>query len=437
MSMTCCGAVPVAAGLIKSMPSSLLVTMRALALLALAACALASAAASTDTSGPIQLDLVDLTAYDPEAKCNDGSHAGLYWRPATSSAGSSDFLLYLQGGDWCWDEASCHERWLKAPQLMSSKGWSATYSDDGIFSADSPLSGANLAFLAYCTSDGHMGDRAASSDSFGWHFRGRRAVRAAVLAMTHLGGLGRVNSGANNHTRSNWPWRFRSHPQRLFFGGASAGARGAMVALDFIAGYLPAAASDEAAAPVAVFGVLDSPLWLDIPPMPHSAFPGFAAVTAAVYHLANATAHITADCAAVFASEPWKCLFAQYRMPFLAQPYLLYASMFDSFQLGTNIGHPAPYTSPAEAVYVASFAAAVRETVASLPPKDSPIAPGSGVFSSACNNHAKSLSRVFVTETVDGLSMADALAAVVKGGAGPARTVEVCSTINCGAGCPA
>jgi hypothetical protein len=283
-----------------------------------------------------------------------------------------------------------------------------------------------------------MGDRAASSDSFGWHFRGRRAVRAAVRAMTHLGGLGRVNGGAHNH--SHWPWYPHSlaNPQRLFFGGASAGARGAMVALDFISSFLPAAASDEAAGPVAVFGVLDSPLWLDIPPMPHAAFPGFAAVTAAVYQLANATAHITADCAAVFATEPWKCLFAQYRLPFLAQPYLLYASMFDSFQLGKNIGHPAPYTSPAEAVYVASFAAAVRETVASLPPKDSPIAPGAaGVYSSACNNHAKSLSRVFVTETVDGLSMADALAAVVKGGAGPARTVEVCSTINCGAGCPA
>lgn len=43
-----------------------------------------------------------------------------------------------------------------------------------------PLSEYNQAYLAYCTSDGHMGDIGSSDEIPKYQFRGRRVVRALV-----------------------------------------------------------------------------------------------------------------------------------------------------------------------------------------------------------------------------------------------------------------
>jgi hypothetical protein len=164
----------------------------------------------------------------------------VYFKAATDPSYQNDWLIYLQGGDWCWDKISCDNRHKNSPLLMSSSDWTTTYTLSGIFdsSADhSPLHAVNLAFIRYCTSDGHMGDRAASDETFGYHFRGRRVIAASIAAL-------KTKGLANGHS------------QRLFFGGASAGGRGAMAALDFVSGYLNQPA-------VSVFGVLDSPLWID------------------------------------------------------------------------------------------------------------------------------------------------------------------------------
>lgn len=45
------------------------------------------------------------TLWDPAALCNDGSQAGYYFAPATEPTKSNLWLVYLQGGQWCYDAA--------------------------------------------------------------------------------------------------------------------------------------------------------------------------------------------------------------------------------------------------------------------------------------------------------------------------------------------
>ena len=49
---------------------------------------------------------------DPHLVCNDGSPAGYYLRPATTSSGENLWIFYLEGGGWCWNETQCLVRFL-------------------------------------------------------------------------------------------------------------------------------------------------------------------------------------------------------------------------------------------------------------------------------------------------------------------------------------
>ena len=82
------------------------------------------------------------------------------------------------------------------------------------------LQSANKVFIMYCTSDGHMGDAGASATTHGWHFRGAAVLRATISELVQKHGLGASGGGAP--------------PQRIIYGGGSAGSRGAMVHLDYV-----------------------------------------------------------------------------------------------------------------------------------------------------------------------------------------------------------
>lgn len=104
--------------------------------------------------------------------------------------------------------------------------------------------------------------------------------------------------------------------ERVLFGGCSAGARGAMANLDYVAEMLPAG--------VELMGLLDSPLWIDVEPI-SSQIVSLQQETQAVYALVDPSGRIPPACATAYAGEEWKCIFAQYRMPFLQTPYFLNA----------------------------------------------------------------------------------------------------------------
>ena len=95
-----------------------------------------------------------------QAVCNDGSAAGYYWAQATEQAHQGLYLIMLEGGEWCYDEASCALRQQNQASLMSSKGWKQTLSLGGLFETDAtktPFAGVNKVWGPYCIGKARRG----------------------------------------------------------------------------------------------------------------------------------------------------------------------------------------------------------------------------------------------------------------------------------------
>ena len=380
----------------------------------------APAGAATTT-----LDLRSLSAVDSRAVCTDGSPAKYYFSAAAATAdatAASTWIVHLEGGGWCYDQASCAKRCpegTSAP-LCSSNVYAPTRALQGVFHADdATLRAANKVFVPYCSSDGHMGSNE-KNPSEGYRFRGAIILQAILRDLVTTQGLAAEGTA---HT--------------IVWGGASAGARGAMVHLDFVAGMVATAGGDASA--LHVLGFLDSPLWIDLPSI-NPAFPGFSVTTAGVFSQVNVT-HVGAECARMHTgADGWKCIFAQYRMPFLTNtPYLVVGSQDDLFQIDEDMGH-AP-RSQSEFAYASNFATQTRQLVHSLHAADPS---HHAVFSWACFNHAVSMSDSGFNRltTMGGETMNGALVQFLRangwggGGASASRGdlawVDTCDGWQCG-----
>lgn len=298
------------------------------------------------------LHLQSLAAVDALAVCNDGSPGAYFFQ--ASATGSSLWIVYLQGGMWCWDQASCQARFSGTDFEMSSTNWPATEQVGGIFST-SKANGwkdANKVYLSYCSSDAWVGDVPASPATYNFAFRGQRIIAATFADLIARWGL----DGSAN----------------VLFGGCSAGARGAMFNLDYVQAMLPAGAT--------VKGLLDSALWLDLAPI-DSAEVSLQTQTQDVYSLVNPSARIPAACQEMYPGpEGWKCLYGQYRLPFVQTSYYINAAQFDSFQMVYDLGGNAP-SSMGQVAFADQFQMATR---AALQPA---VAGGQAVFSSTCLVH--------------------------------------------------
>ena len=113
-----------------------------------------------------------------------------------------------------------------------------------------------------------------------------------------------------------------------------------------------------------VQGFLDSSLWVDIEPFDTNVFP-LIYETVALLPLVNATGRLGPLCVAAYPepSEQWKCLYGQFRMPYVTTPYLLSASQFDKYQLPYNEGAAPPF-NPQQLDYALQCAPGDRECCA-------------------------------------------------------------------------
>jgi len=376
---------------------------------------------------PRSLALQRLTAYS-DAVCNDGSASGYYW--AAGRANSSDWIVLLESGGWCWDAPSCAKRCADGSKdhfRCTSSGWREERSFSGLLASKAPrLADANKVYVPYCTSDAHVGDASA----FGMEFRGAAVVRAVLRDLVMTRGLG--GQGAD------------APPARLLFGGLSAGARGAMVHLDSVQSMLPLveaarlrAAASAAAPPgvqrVEVRGFLDSAAWLDLEPLRPTppSFYGLANATRQVVAFANVS-HLDTDASgerdagmhaggvAAGAEQRWRGLFGEYRLPAVRTPYMLLASQFDTYQLDMNFGDCGHWkcepASDEQRAFAWGFANATARFVHALAlGEHNPRTHERFVYSSRCHRHAKSLTDTdFLMGGCGGLSVERALLAFLE-----------------------
>lgn len=160
----------------------------------------------------------------------------------------------------------------------------------------------------YCSSDLWSGDVGASDATFGYNFRGFRIITATVTALIEKHGMGSAPGS------------------RLLFGGCSAGAIGAMNALDEVAQMVPPG--------MRVQGLLDAAALVDINPDDNgyswaSQLQPLQTLVADVMGFVNP--QLPQSCLDQFPGESWKCMWGSYRLPMLQTPYFANAPQFDSF----------------------------------------------------------------------------------------------------------
>lgn len=170
------------------------------------------------------------------ARCNDGTPYSFLVRLASSP--STEWMIYLQGGVLCDDNAfSCAQRLMNSPALTTtdpSPDRAFTSSNpSGVFSANAvenpDFFDANQVWGHYCSSDFWAGDstdlRPSSAASNGWYFSGHTNVASMMAVLIERYGLDDGDAQL-----------------RVLFGGGSAGAFGAHLNADLVATTIPSAA---------------------------------------------------------------------------------------------------------------------------------------------------------------------------------------------------
>ena len=84
----------------------------------------------------------------PQARCMDESVASYYVRLATNT--HSRWLIYFDGGWFCYSKESCHFRRIYSPNLISSTNFNEEKSLIGVFSS---FRHYNIIYVPYCSSD--------------------------------------------------------------------------------------------------------------------------------------------------------------------------------------------------------------------------------------------------------------------------------------------
>jgi pectinacetylesterase len=119
----------------------------------------------------------------PDARCNDGSNAILYFRPGTGS-GIHSWLIELEGGGSCGSPQECADRWCSdgtsfGRELMGTSDYLASMAASGDIGlkgtgvqsvTQGPFANYNHVFIHYCSSDGWSGTTT-SIDGSAWDWR--------------------------------------------------------------------------------------------------------------------------------------------------------------------------------------------------------------------------------------------------------------------------
>lgn len=325
--------------------------------------------------------------------------ARYYFRRGTNS---DHWVVYLEGGGYCWDSGSCRARWRRRPALMSSSRWPAARRAPALLSADpdaNPLwHASNHVLLPYCSSDMWAGTRTMAHPGTRFAFAGRLIVQAVLADL--------LGSGLKG---------------RLLLVGSSAGAAGVMLHADSARRALRSHG-------VRVAALADSGWFLD---RPARARRPPAATIARLGH-SHWRGSPPNSCIREHPAEPWLCYFGYHLYPHIRTPLFVFQYLFDSAQLAAE-GVRAP-RSRAQWDAVHATGAATRASLAGV----------RAAFAPACVAHGALARADWRALSVAGVPLPRALqcwerrvaGARGRGPCAPRRLVERCSWPQCNGSCP-
>nr|XP_050861477.1 palmitoleoyl-protein carboxylesterase NOTUM [Vespula vulgaris] len=301
--------------------------------------------------------------------CNDGSQAGFYLR---KSHGSKRWIIFLEGGWYCYDHKSCRNRWLKLRHLMTSTQWPETRDVGGLLSGNPEENpfwwNANHVFVPYCTSDSWSGTRTSPNDMFS--FMGAEIVSQVVRDLIPLG---------------------LENASSLLLAGSSAGGIGVMLNLDHVQNLVH---QELGLKHIAIRGVSDSGWFLDRAPYSPN---GLSPVDAVHKGMELWKARIPHNCVVKHPDEPWRCYFGYRLYPTLTAPLFVFQWLFDEAQMSAdNVGAP---VTKQQWDYIHKMGDSLRQTFENV----------TAVFAPSCISHSVLTKRDWQLVKIDEVSLAQAL----------------------------
>ncbi|XP_063954827.1 palmitoleoyl-protein carboxylesterase NOTUM-like isoform X1 [Lytechinus pictus] len=278
---------------------------------------LASALSTCGFDGQLQkLRLHHVT--NRSVTCNDGSPAGYYLR---KSYESKKWLIFLEGGFYCFDTESCRNRYNQSINQMSSRAWPQTKTGSGVMSADpeeNPIWWkSNVVFIPYCSSDVWTG-RSLASETGTYSFMGADILQQVLTDLLSEGLM---------------------DAKQLVLAGSSAGGTGVLLNLDRVASMM-----DEAGSTAKVVGLADSGWFLDTEPLGNTQadcildlYCNPARTLQRGTKLWNSL--VPETCLNSY-TEKWKCFYGFRIHQSLKTPVYIFQWLYDEVQLTINMQGP-------------------------------------------------------------------------------------------------
>ena len=288
-----------------------------------AALATVAAADVTHLTPPPQFELNTLTAY-PTALCLDGSPGAYY---SYHQENVDKWLIYIEGGAWCFTAESCAER-AQTP-LGSSKSYLESFPRDqghghnpvllgGITSGNCTLNPTfcqhNVVFIKYCDGASFTGSKTGGSSSSSsindLHYRGFDILTAIL---TDLKTKHNINTASE-----------------VLLTGGSAGAMAVFLHADYIHESLNLQPESKfGAVPLSGFfldrvNVYDEPVY-------HEQVMG-------MFTLANSSAGMPRRCVAERSHDPSSCIFSEHAYDSMESSIFVVDSTLDAYQIPCILG---------------------------------------------------------------------------------------------------
>jgi len=269
------------------------------------ACILQGAAATNE------LDLT-LVPNNNGAVCLDGTPPGYYWRGAQTTDSSTNWIISIFGGGWCYNEEDCYYRSQTA--LGSSKYWAKVMNGSGIVSGDQAVNPDfwdwNVAYLIYCDGASFSGnkDQPIVVNGTTLYFRGRRILDEIVNNL--------LKHGLNKATN-------------VILTGCSAGGLSTFLHTNYLASQLPAGVQFKS--------LPQSGYFLDANNLDSQ--PVYPAEMKYVYNMQNCSGGVDLNCSQhTDPANRWKCIFAPSVYPYVSVPIFILNSYYDSWQMDNILG---------------------------------------------------------------------------------------------------
>ncbi|XP_051967491.1 palmitoleoyl-protein carboxylesterase notum1a-like [Xyrauchen texanus] len=289
--------------------------------------------------------------------CNDGTPAGFYIK---ESRGSRRWLIFLEGGWYCFSKHTCDSRYETMRWLMSSSKWPLTRTGTGILSPQPEENphwwNANRVFVPYCSSDVWSGSTAKTGQN-DYTFMGSLIIQEVIKELLTKKGL--------------------DDAKVLLLAGSSAGGTGVLLNVDRVAELL----KDLGHGSVQVRGLADSGWFLDNQHYRNTDCIDMVncAPTDTIQRGIRFWASVVPEhCRRAFEGEEWNCFFGYKVHPTLKRPVFVVQWLFDEAQLTADNIHLTGQTlQEGQWRYIQNLGNELRNTLKNVP----------AMFAPACLSH--------------------------------------------------